>query len=63
MIKIEDLIIDVYRVGCAFVNVPETGVRITHKPSGIVVESSNERSQFKNKEKCIKEIEAKLLIQ
>ena len=63
-IRPEDIEMQVYRAsgaGGQHVNKTSSAVRLIHKPTGIVVASQQERSQFQNKDNCMKQLRAKLI--
>ena len=62
-LNMSDVRIDTYRssgAGGQHVNKTDSAIRLTHEPSGIVVQCQNQRSQHKNKDMAIKQLKAKL---
>ncbi len=62
-LDMSDVRVDTYRAsgaGGQHINKTDSAVRLTHEPSGIVVQCQNQRSQHKNKDMAIKQLKAKL---
>lgn len=62
-LNMSDVRVDTYRAsgaGGQHINKTDSAIRLTHEPSGIVVQCQNQRSQHKNRDQAIKQLKAKL---